>query len=117
MLQVEDSVEIGWLLYSTKEMDAGALVDEIGDLIGVKIGLHWNMLDVGAKGKLPESQWIQTLSVEVNARNRWEAQRTMINYFGCKIQPKDYPNGIRLRFVKNKKDDINSTEKSKIEKL
>jgi hypothetical protein len=41
----------------------------------------------------------------------------MINFFGHKMQPKDYPNGIRLRFVKNKKDGINSTEKSKVEKL
>jgi hypothetical protein len=38
MLQVEDSAEIGWFLYSTKEMDAGTLVDEISDLVGVKIG-------------------------------------------------------------------------------
>jgi hypothetical protein len=39
-------------------MDAGALVDEIGDLIGLKIGLRWKIIDVGAKGKLPESQRI-----------------------------------------------------------
>jgi hypothetical protein len=58
MLQVEDSSEIGWLLYSTKEMDAGALADEIEDLVGVKIGLRWKVIDVGAKGKLPESQMI-----------------------------------------------------------
>jgi hypothetical protein len=117
MLQVEDSVEIGWLLYSTKEMDAGALVDEIGDLIGLKIGLRWKIIDVGAKGKLPESQRIRALNVEVNAGERWDAQRKMIEFFGRTMKPKDYPNGVRLRFVKNKKDGINSTEKSKIEKL
>lgn len=117
MLQVEESAEIGWLLYSTKEMDAGALVDEIEDLIGLKIGLRWKIIDVGAKGKLPESQRIRALNVEVNARNRWDAQRSMIHHFGRNMQPKDYPNGIRLRFVKNKKDGINSIEKSKIEKL
>jgi hypothetical protein len=39
ILQVENSSEIGWLLYSTKDMDAGALVDEIADIIGLQVGL------------------------------------------------------------------------------
>ena len=39
MLQAEESTEIGWLLYTTREMDAGAMVDEIADLVGVKVGL------------------------------------------------------------------------------
>jgi hypothetical protein len=42
----------------------------------------------------------------------------MINYFRRNIKnPDSYPNGIRLHFVKNKRDGINSIEKSKIEKL
>jgi hypothetical protein len=49
MLQVEDSLEIGWLLYSTKEMDAGALVDQIEDIIGVKVGLRWKIINVGSE--------------------------------------------------------------------
>ena len=40
MLQEEDGVEIGWLLYSTREMDAGALADEISDQLGVNVGLR-----------------------------------------------------------------------------
>jgi hypothetical protein len=118
MLQVEDSSEIGWLLYSTKEMDAGALADEIEDLVGVKIGLRWKVIDVGAKGKLPESQMVRALIVEVDSKSKWDVQRKMINYFGRNIKnPDSYPNGIRLRFVKNKRDGINAIEKSKIDKL
>jgi hypothetical protein len=41
------SSEIGWFLYSTKEMDAGALVVEIEDLVGIKVGLRWKIIDVG----------------------------------------------------------------------
>lgn len=44
MLQVEDSSEIGWFLYSTKEMDVGALVDEISDLVGIQVGLRSSTL-------------------------------------------------------------------------
>jgi hypothetical protein len=46
MLQHEDSAEIGWLLYLTKEMDAGAFVDKIGDLVGIKVGLCWKITDI-----------------------------------------------------------------------
>ena len=35
MLQAEESSEIGWLLYTTRTMDAGAMADEITDLVGV----------------------------------------------------------------------------------
>jgi hypothetical protein len=67
MLQVEDSLEIGCFLYSTKEMDTGALVDEIEDLMGLQVGLRWKIIDVGMKGKLPESQRIRALlNIEVN---------------------------------------------------
>jgi hypothetical protein len=34
MLQAEDAKDIGWLLYSTRETDVGALADEITDMIG-----------------------------------------------------------------------------------
>jgi hypothetical protein len=37
MLQVDkESAESGWLLYSTKEMDAGAPVNGIEDLVEIK---------------------------------------------------------------------------------
>ena len=44
MLQVERTSSIGWLCYSTREMDAGALADEIEDQIGIKIGLRWKVI-------------------------------------------------------------------------
>jgi hypothetical protein len=56
MLQVEDSSEIGWFLYSTKEMDA--------ELVGEQVGLRWKIIDIGVKGNLPESQRIRALNVE-----------------------------------------------------
>jgi hypothetical protein len=118
MLQVENSSEIGWLLYSTKDMDAGALVDEIADLVGLQVGLRWKIIDVGAKGKLPEAQRVHALNVDVDSNHRWEAQKKLTAYFGRAMKNKEeYPNGIRLRFVKSKRDAINSVEKSKIERL
>ena len=45
MLQVERSTPIGWLCYSTKEMDAGALADEIEDILNLKVGLRWKAIN------------------------------------------------------------------------
>ena len=49
MLQVEDATDIRWLLYSTREMDPGALADEIGDTIGQSVGLRWKNINNGIK--------------------------------------------------------------------
>jgi hypothetical protein len=118
MLQVKNSSEIGWLLYLTKAMDTGALVDEIADLVGLQVGLRWKIIDVGAKGKLPEAQRVHALNVDVDSNHRWDAQKKLSVYFGRVMKNKEeYPNGIQLRFVKSKRDAINSVEKSKIEQL
>ena len=39
MLQEGDGTEIGWLFYSTKEVDTGTLTDEIMDINGINIGV------------------------------------------------------------------------------
>ena len=49
MLQVDDAVDIGWLLYSTQEMDPGALADKIGDIIGHSVGVCWKNINNGIK--------------------------------------------------------------------
>ena len=118
MLQAEDSTEIGWLLYTTREMNAGAMADEIGDLVGVQVGLRWKVIDINVKGKIPDSQKVNALVVEVETEYRWESQQSLIKYFGrhrkdiCK-----YPNGVRVRFVKNRRDALNASERGKLDRL
>jgi hypothetical protein len=60
-----------------KTMYAGALVDEIIDLVGLQVGLWWKIINVGAKGKLPETQRVHALNVDVDSSHRWEAQKTI----------------------------------------
>ena len=71
MLQEEDGVEIGWLLYSTREMDTGASADEISDHLGVNVGLRWKVISTGAK-KLSKDNMIRALSLEVSAKKKWQ---------------------------------------------
>lgn len=49
MLQADDGTDIGCLLYSKREMDAGALADEISDIVGVHVGLRWKGINTGAR--------------------------------------------------------------------
>ena len=42
-------------------MDAGALADEIEDILGFPVGLKWKVIDIGIRGKLNENQKVQAL--------------------------------------------------------
>ena len=117
MLQVEESAEIGWLIYLTREMDASALADEIADMIGINVGLCWKTIPTGAKVNSEKTK-VQGLCIEVPAKEKWACQRALLKLYSRTIQSvHKYPNGIRMRFVKMKKDAINMKEKSKLDKL
>ena len=118
MLQCESSSEIGWFLYSTQKMDGGALADEISDMLGVNVGLRWKMINLGTKGKVSEDKKVSAMAIEVDTKYKWQAQKKFIQFYGKEIQRPDYyPNGIRLRFIKAKKDAINAKERAKLDKL
>ena len=70
MLQAEDSTELGWLLYSTREMDAGALADEISDTICINVGLRWRVISNGQR-KMGKDNMVRALSIEIFAKHKW----------------------------------------------
>ena len=117
MLQVEDSTEIGWPLYSTRAMDAGALADEISDHIGANVGLRWKVINTGTK-VINKDKMVRALAVECSASIKWRCQAKLLKLYSRTMKSvRDYPNGIRLRYVKVKKSAVNMVEKSKMDKL
>ena len=52
MLQTESSSEIGFFLYLCREMDTGALADEMKEMFVFKVGLRWKTINNG-KQNLP----------------------------------------------------------------
>ena len=113
---MEEGAEVGWLLYSTREMDTGALADEIEDILGFPVGLKWKVIDTGVRGRMNENQKMQAFTVEVEAKFQWKHQRTLSNFYCRTIkETSEYPNGLRLRFLKRKADAINIKEKGKID--
>ena len=117
MLQEEDGVEISWLLYSTREIDSGALADEVGDVIGVNVGLCWKGISNGTK-KLSKDNMVRALSIEVSAKKKWQTQTKRLQLYSRSInKPEYYPNCVRLCYVKSKTSNVNHIEKSKLDKL
>ena len=118
MLQVEESVVAGFLVYSHNDMDAGALADEISEHIGMPVGLRWRAIDIGIKGKIPDNQKVNALHVEVDKKSKMKAMKKLFEiYPRTMVNTHLYPNGIKMRFVKNKSEAINIPEKRKIDKL
>ena len=94
MLQEEDRTEMGWLLYSTREIDAGALADEIIDAIGLNVGLRWKVINTGSKSISNESK-TRALAVEVSAKVKTRATMKKLKLYCRKMKTvQEYPNGI-----------------------
>ena len=55
MLSLEESTDFGWL-YLTREMDAGALSDEIEDNPESSKSITWIVIYSGIKGEIPVLQ-------------------------------------------------------------
>ena len=85
MQQEEDGVEIGWLLYSTREMDTGALADEIIDSIGFYIGLRWKVISTGTK-QLGQANMVRALAVECSAKIKWRCQHKLLQLYSRAIK-------------------------------
>ena len=116
MLQVAETAEIGWLLYSTWQMEAQVLAQAIEDTIKMSIGLRWKQISQGSRERLPVEQQVKALHVEVASENRVAAQKALIAVYGRKNSGK-YPNGVRMRFCLPLHAAHNLQSKSKLERL
>ena len=116
MLQVADTAEIGWLVYSTWQMEATVLAQAIENTINMAVGLRWKQVSNGSRDKLPLSQQVKALHVEVALENRVAAQKALLAVYGRKNSGK-YPNGIRMRFSLLIHAAHNLNAKAKLERL
>ena len=116
MLQVPDTAEIGWFLYSTWQMETSVLAQAIESTINMSIGLRWKQISQGTKNRLPPDQQVKALHVEVSLENRVAAQKALLAVYGRKNSG-HYPNGIHLRFSLPIHAAHNLNSKAKLERL
>ena len=115
-LQAENIVDVGWLVYSTWEMETEALSAAISNTIQMEVGLRWKMISLGTREKIPQEQQVRALHVEVSIENRLAAQRALLAVYGRK-NAGTYPNGIRLRLALPIASAYNLNTKAKLERL
>ena len=116
MLQVADTSEIGWLVYSTWQMETDVLAQATEDTINIPIGLRWKQISMGNRKKLHSDQQVKALHIEVATENRSVAQKALLATYGRR-NTGAYPNGIRLRFALPLHTAHNLNAKAKLERL
>ena len=116
MLQVPDTAEIGWLVYSTWQMETDVLAQAIEDTINMKIGLRWKQISAGSRERLPIEQQVKALHIEVASENRQLAQKALLATYGRR-NTGAYPNDIRMRFALPLHTAHNLNTKTKLERL
>jgi hypothetical protein len=53
-LQCEDTIVLGWLLYSLLSMDLASLAESsLSDILGIPVGLRFRTISLGTAGKVP----------------------------------------------------------------
>ena len=119
MLQAEATETIGWLLYSTKSIDAGALAEDLYDKFEVQVGLRWMTIDTGTKGKIPFEKKVFALHVEAIKKEKNTVKKALLQLYGRSswITSQDLPNGIRLRFVTPRKEATSTHAITKLDRL
>ena len=116
MLQVESVVDIGWMLYSLRCMDAGALAEELFDTHGIEVGLRWKVIDQGLKGKIPSDQRISALHVEASLAKKSATIKALLSLYGRSTKEQK-PNGIKFRFVTLRSSATSRASITKLDRL
>lgn len=117
MVQAEKVIEKGWFLWSTRAMDAGALADEMSEQFEFEVGIRWKTIYTG-KGRTREEDKVFALALDLEAKQSKAQVKKIVQFYNKRNRaPEEYPNGIRLRFVKSIDDCINRRDQAKVLQL
>ena len=117
MIQAEETAFIGWFLYSTLSIDAGALADAIYDEYKIEVGLRWMDIRMNntAKKQPTKTKPVKALHVETEKSKGRSTMETLMKCYGRSFKTtRNFPNGIRLRFCKNLDNAAYKLEKTKL---
>ena len=95
-LQCEETLKLGWLFGSVREMDADILAAEIKRKSGVKVGLRFKTIAVARGVALSKDEMIQALHIEIDVKD--EKRRTAVENLYSK-RASWYPLGMKMRLV------------------
>ena len=97
-LQVESTVQMGWLLYSFDSIDLVTLANTITEEVGAKVAIRWKYIntDKYEPGKEERKKWMAAhIETGENDRKKWA--RGLARLYG--VASNSFPLGIRMRLV------------------
>ena len=115
-LQCERSICIGWLLYSTLDMDREQLAEEIRRQIGVKVGLRFRTISVNSKQKLSKDQMVGAIHIEIDERNYATNKAKLSQVYESK-QTQGFPLGIKMRLCPQVQDATDPATSTKFDRV
>jgi hypothetical protein len=98
-IQAENTEVVGWLLYSTRNMNIEHLTTAIKSETHhrFEVGLRHRVIWIDAKGPIPDSLKVYAIHVEVDGKKFAEAKRWFFNTYSPNST--SFPNGIKMRIV------------------
>jgi hypothetical protein len=98
-IQAEETVTIGWLLYSTRSMDLNVLQDKLlTDDPRLEVGLRWRLISLGQTGPIPKEQQVRAIHVEADKNQVDTVKPILYQIYGTSSQG-PFPNGVKMRLV------------------
>jgi hypothetical protein len=93
-LQAQETVVVGWLLNSTREMDLVSLqAAMLATDPRLEVGLRWRLITLGQAGAIPVQQQVRAIHVEIDKLKVSEIKPILYRIYG------PFPNGVRMRLV------------------
>ena len=114
-LQCEKSSVVGWLLYSTIDMDRELLTAEIMKAVGVKVGLRFRTISVNSRQSLSNDQKVGAIHVEIDESNYF-ADKARLEDLYTASREVGFPLDIKLRLCPPIQDSSDPSSFTKFEK-
>lgn len=114
-IQAELTSCLGWLLYSTREMDLQVLGHAISRAINTQVGLRWRPISTGRTEGDPKTL-TRAIHIEVDARLADSAQTRLSQIYGSKaLGP--FPLDVRMRLMPELAPHTSPILRTKVERL
>ena len=114
-LQAEESKSVGWLLYSTREMDRVRLQDILTGKLQMNVGLRWRFINSGARGAIPREERVSAIHIEVETKNFGAAKSRLEQIYSSTAT--DHPLGISMRLIPEFSQLLSHHQRTKAERV
>ena len=117
-LQCERSAIIGWLLYSTLDMDRDLLAESIRQKVGVHVGLRFRAISVNTQQTLMADQLVRAIHVEIDCTSpMFLTDKQKIEDLYDLERMEGFPLGIKLRLCPQYQDVTDPSSQTKFDRV